>query len=113
MTETFICSACGEVHPLKVCTEVDGCSLCPDCLEEETMVCHECGRRIMRDDNAGSEARPLCQSCYDRHYTSCTRCGELLRLDDAYYLGDDPDEEAVLCGLRQRLPTRITSIGKI
>ena len=97
MTETFIYSACGEAHPLDVCTEVEGYSLCPDCLGEETVVCHECSQRIMRDDNAGSESRPLCHSCYDRYYTNCVRCGELIRWDDAYYLGDDPDEEEPLC----------------
>ena len=32
MTETFTCYACGETHPLDGCTEVEGYSLCPDCL---------------------------------------------------------------------------------
>lgn len=97
MTETFICSACGEAHPLEDRTVVDGQEFCRPCLEEETVVCHECGRRILRDDNAGDDTTPLCQNCYDRYYTNCTRCGALLELDRAYYLSDDADEEEPLC----------------
>lgn len=97
MRETFICSACGEAHPIKVQTIVDDLPLCPACLELETLVCNHCGQRIMQENNAGDERTPLCQSCYDRYYTNCVRCGNLLHLDDACYLADDPDEEEPLC----------------
>lgn len=97
MIETFICSSCGELHPLEDRTVVDGHGFCRPCLDEETLLCHECGQRILREDNAGDEDTPLCSSCYDRSYTNCTRCGALLELDHAYYLRDDVDEEEPLC----------------
>ena len=97
MMETFICSACGEVHPMEDRTVVDGHEFCADCLEGETLVCHECGERILRDNNAGDEETPLCSPCYDRYYTNCTRCGALIRLDSAYYLNEDADDEEPLC----------------
>ena len=97
MTETFICSACGESHPLEDRTIVDGREFCRPCLEEETPVCHECGERILREDNAGEEDTPLCSPCYDRYYNNCIRCDALIRLDNAYYLSDDPNDEEPLC----------------
>ena len=97
MIETFICSACGELHPLEDRTVVDGHEFCRPCLNEETLLCRECGRRILREDNAGDEDTPLCSSCYDRYYTNCTRCGAVLHLDRTYFLRDDVDEEEPLC----------------
>ena len=45
MTETFLCSVCGEAHPLEDRREFDDQDLCARCLEEETVICHECGSR--------------------------------------------------------------------
>lgn len=96
--ETFVCSVCGQSHPIYECVMFEGEELCPQCLDAETYVCHECGERIWRDDNAGNEGTPLCERCYERHYTSCTRCGALIPLDNAYYLSDDAaDDDDPLC----------------
>lgn len=95
--ETFVCSVCGQSHPMHECTTFEDEELCPQCLDAETRVCHVCGERIWRDDNVGDEDTPLCEHCYERHYTSCARCGALLPLDSAYYLSDDADDEDPLC----------------
>lgn len=98
MNETFLCSICGQEHPIKERTMVGEQELCPDCLAEETMICSCCGERIWKDDNAGTEDIPLCRSCYDRYYTECSHCGRLIRNEDARYLSDDPeDDEEPLC----------------
>lgn len=95
--ETFVCSVCGQSHPMHECTTFEDEELCPRCLDAETRVCHVCGERIWRDDNAGDGDTPLCEHCYEQHYTSCARCGALLPLDSAYYLSDDADDEDPLC----------------
>lgn len=97
MTETFLCSVCGEFHPLEDCREFDDQELCARCLEEETVICRECGARIWRDNNAGTDATHLCQRCYESYYFNCTRCGALFHMDNAHYSGDDPDDEEPLC----------------
>lgn len=95
--ETFICSVCGDEHPLRERMVLDAQELCDDCMDRETHICHVCGERLWQDDNAGDEDTPLCRSCYDRHYTNCVRCGALLHVDEAYYSEDDPGEEEPLC----------------
>nr|WP_325238065.1 amidoligase family protein [uncultured Oscillibacter sp.] len=97
MTETFLCSVCGESHPLEDRREFDGQELCARCLEEETLICHECGTRIWQDDDAGTDAIHLCQRCYESYYFNCTRCGALFHMDDVHYSSDDPGEEEPLC----------------
>lgn len=97
MTETFLCSVCGEAHPLEDRREFENQELCVRCLEEETVICHECGSRIWRDDDAGTDTTHLCQRCYESYYFNCSRCGELLHMDDAHYSGNDPENEDPLC----------------
>lgn len=97
MEETFVCSICGEIHPIHDCTTLDDQFLCPSCVETETTICVDCGERIWREDNAGNEDTPLCEPCYERSYVTCTRCGALLYKDDARYDSDDPDNEDPLC----------------
>ena len=97
MTEAFLCSVCGESHPLEDSREFEDQELCARCQEEETVICYECGTRIWRDDNAGTDATHLCQRCYERCYFNCTRCDALFHMDGAYYSSDDPDDEEPLC----------------
>ena len=95
--DTFICSYCGERHPVTERTVFGGQALCPDCLSEHTITCTHCGTRLWGENNAGTEDMPLCQRCYDNHYVSCTECGALLHRDDALYADDDEDEYDPLC----------------
>lgn len=95
--ETFVCSICGEAHPLDQRHEFEEEELCEHCLDTETCLCEECGERIWLDDNAGTDNVPLCQLCYERHYVSCSRCGALLHSDDACYSRYAPDNEEPLC----------------
>lgn len=77
MTETTICSHCGEFifgTPVVIGEEL----LCEHCADEETVLCSHCEERIYRDDNAGDEDTPLCQHCYETHYYSCDRCGRII-----------------------------------
>ena len=92
---TFICTRCHGEFPWGQQNEMRGESLCPSCLEEESVVCHVCRERIWNEDNAGSGCAPLCQRCYDRYYTTCERCGRIIREEDARYA--DEDEEDPLC----------------
>ena len=94
MSETYICSNCGEVisgEPIMVGED----TLCESCAEMETVLCTHCGERIYRDDNAGDCDLPLCESCYDNHYLSCDECGCVLHSSDVYYA--DEDEDYPLC----------------
>lgn len=92
---TFVCTHCGETHPIASCQMVQGDPLCSVCMNAETLTCIRCGEVIYRDDNAGNESVPLCTSCYDRYYTTCERCGCILQMDDVYY--EDDDEDYPLC----------------
>lgn len=90
MSETFVCTHCGETWDIEDRNCFDGSELCPDCFDEETVVCGNCGRRIWADDAADSSI-VLCQRCYDNYYTSCENCGRTIHQDDAYYFDDDDD----------------------
>lgn len=92
MTETFVCSCCGQEYPLHDCYEVGNRSFCPDCLDEETLVCTHCEERILNHQNMGDDDSPLCQHCYEHHYLNCDRCGTLIQRDDAHYLTSDSEE---------------------
>ena len=94
---TFVCSACGQSHPIAQRMLFDGQELCPDCAETTTTLCDLCGQRVWLDDCVGASSHHLCQSCYDRYYTECYRCGAIIRLEDAHYHDDDPDEEEPMC----------------
>lgn len=96
MTETFLCSQCGHVHPLSDCHELEESLLCSDCLDTLSVVCSCCGQRIWADDNAGDDDVVLCQSCYDAYYIHCAQCGCLLSLDDSY-IDDDDDYVCTDC----------------
>ncbi len=95
MSETFVCSQCGGVHPMHEQYTIGEDEICPSCADEETVICSRCGERVYRDDNAGDEDTPLCQSCYDHSYTTCERCGRIIHTDDAYY--DEEDDDVPLC----------------
>lgn len=92
MTETFVCSCCGQEYPIYDCYEVGNQTFCPDCLDEETLVCTHCEERILNHQNAGDDDSPLCHHCFDNHYLNCDRCGSLIRRDDANYLTSDSEE---------------------
>lgn len=96
MIETFLCSHCGRPHPISARYEMDGSSLCPDCLEEHTVICSHCGQRIWASDNAGDGNRYLCQDCCDAYYLYCAQCGCLLSIDEAY-IDDDNDYVCADC----------------
>ena len=96
MIETFLCSHCGRPHPISARYEMDGSSLCPDCLEEHTVICSHCGQRIWSSDNAGDGNRYLCQDCCDAYYLYCAQCGCLLSIDEAY-IDDDNDYVCADC----------------
>lgn len=92
MTETFVCSCCGQEYPIYDCYEVANRTFCPDCLGEENMVCTHCEERILNHQNMGQDDSPLCQNCYENHYLNCDRCGALIQRDDAHYLTSDSEE---------------------
>lgn len=69
--ETFMCSVCGQSHPMHECTTFEDEELCPLCLDAETRVCHVCGERIWQDDNAGDGDTPLCEHCYELLAAEC------------------------------------------
>lgn len=84
--KTFVCSACGETHPLCDQYEVQGDLLCMNCADELTVVCDHCGERIYDADCVSDSDTVLCQACYDRHFSTCADCGRILRTGAAYYL---------------------------
>lgn len=88
MSETFICSHCGDVCDIEDMTHFDGLDLCPECIDELTIICERCGKRIWAEDAADSEI-VLCERCYDDYYTTCEACGCTIDYDDAYYFDDD------------------------
>ncbi len=97
MNETFLCSVCGQEHPVNERTMVEDQALCHHCLEEETLICSHCGEIIWRNDNAGTEDLPLCETCREDGYTRCTQCGRLIRNEDARYRSSDEDGEYPYC----------------
>ena len=78
MTETFICTMCGEENPLEDCTFLDEEMLCPDCQEEHTRICDHCGNRIWLDDVYGDDDLTLCRHCRETYYETCYECGRLV-----------------------------------
>ena len=92
-----LCEACGQAVPESDCVDFDGQTLCPSCLDAETVCCTHCGSRLWRDDNAGTTEIPLCQPCYDHYYTSCDHCGALIALADAHYEAGDEEQDEPLC----------------
>ena len=53
-----LCEACGQAVPESDCVDFDGQTLCPSCLDAETVCCTHCGSRLWRDDNAGTTEIP-------------------------------------------------------
>ncbi len=90
MSDTFVCTHCGECWDIEDRHNFDGAELCPDCYDEETVVCEHCGRRIWAD-NAVDSDRILCERCYDDYYVNCEGCGRTLHNDNAYYFDDGND----------------------
>lgn len=98
MTEkTFICSICGEAHPISDRHTLGDSQLCPDCIQIHTLTCSCCGQLIRREENAGDADTPLCEECRDRCYTTCTSCGRVIHQDDAHYYDRDDDGESPYC----------------
>ncbi|MBD5155765.1 MAG: hypothetical protein HDT15_12090 [Oscillibacter sp.] len=90
--ETFVCSICGEEHPVDECFLFDDSELCQDCYESRTCTCDHCGDRIWNDDACGDETHTLCRTCEERYYGHCSSCGRLVDLDDLEYLSESDCE---------------------
>lgn len=93
MTEkTFICSICGDVHPVLDRHILGDSQLCPNCIHSYTLTCSCCGRTIWRDENAGDSDTPLCERCLEDYYVVCSNCHRIVHNNDARYDSDDDDE---------------------
>ena len=90
MTETFICSNCGQEHPRSEMVTFEGQQLCLRCQGELTEICECCGERFWARDNCGDRHTAVCADCID-NYARCCECGHLVREDDLHYLNDDDD----------------------
>lgn len=91
--ETVICHICGAIKPKEETTEFDSKYLCSDCIDHETFLCERCNERVWNDENAGDYDIKLCQDCYDSYYSRCDDCDRVIRLESAYYLGEDDEED--------------------
>ena len=98
--ETFLCSTCGETHPLCDQYEVQGDLLCMNCADGLTVVCDHCGERTYEADSVSDSDTVLCQACYDRHFSTCADCGRILRTGTAYYLDGEDDPYCESCYYR-------------
>ena len=87
------CDSCGRAFSQNELTPLGTSLLCPDCLDQETVLCVHCGERIFWDENAGDSRTPLCQRCSEEHYISCSRCGRVIQDYDAFYQGEEEDDE--------------------
>lgn len=92
MTETFICSQCGQEHSIAERCIFDGRELCENCYDTHTCVCENCGHRIWAYDDCGDENHTICRDCAERYYAHCADCGCSVPLENLRYLSDDDDE---------------------
>ena len=90
MSETFICSHCGDRYDFEERNYFDGSELCDECYDEETVVCEHCGTRIWECDAVNSDII-LCEDCFQDYYCCCSDCGTTIHNDNAYYIDDDED----------------------
>ncbi|MEM1486365.1 amidoligase family protein [Oscillospiraceae bacterium PP1C4] len=97
MSETFICTNCGETCEIHQMYEIGDDQLCASCADDLTVTCERCDERIYLDDNAGTDSFALCSDCYEAHYTNCTHCNCLITLSDAYYDDDSDDPYCYDC----------------
>ena len=89
--KTFVCSHCGNEHPLDTRILVGGERICEDCALEHTVLCDCCNTRIWENDAVRDEHTLLCERCYERSYTRCTECDRIIPNSEAY--SDDNQDE--------------------
>lgn len=94
MSETFICTHCGESYLMEECILINDDEICESCANEETVLCSRCGERVWQANNDGNVNTPLCTSCYESYYTTCEQCSGIVHHDETYYLDD---REECLC----------------
>ena len=88
--KTFVCSHCGNEHPLDIRILVGDESICEDCALEHTVHCDCCNTRIWEEDAIRDEHTLLCERCYEHSYSRCTECDRIIPNSEAYF-DDDND----------------------
>ena len=73
---------------------VDGCYMCPDCLEDGYVQCHCCGRCVRADDTCsaigdGGYNVSICESCRDNCCVRCEDCETLIYEDNVEVAYDE------------------------
>ena len=91
MSETTICSICGNELPEAACTSFHDQLLCPDCLQTHTVICQYCGRRVWDEGIHYDEGQAVCPDCFEEHFLTCSNCGRAIHEHEAQYLDDDED----------------------
>lgn len=59
------CIYCGAMFLTDELVELDGLTLCSECLSNQTVICSHCNERIWSEDNSGNSSFHLCQTCFD------------------------------------------------
>ena len=91
MTESCICSHCGDTFPSSELYLFGSRQLCLDCLEELTVICDHCGRRFWRREVHEIQDLTLCNACLE-NYSYCSGCGRLVLSDELRYVDDDDND---------------------
>ena len=107
--EYVYCEECDELVHIDDVEEVDGRTVCTDCLEnsDKYFQCSDCGewhreanRWGIRNYYETTDGRTICQGCCDNNYYLCYDCGDAVYYSDAEEIEDEwfcPD-----CARRQR-----------
>lgn len=93
---TFICSHCGNKHPIGTQILVGGAAICEDCASEHTAFCDCCNTRIWENEAVHDEYTLLCERCYARSYTRCIEWDRIIPNSEAY-LDDNSDSYCEDC----------------
>ena len=76
------CDVCGMW--VEECTDVNGKSLCEDCVDENYTKCEDCGEWVANEDAHETHGGSwVCDDCYANNYATCDRCGCVFAQDDA------------------------------
>ena len=64
MSETRICTNCGEEHPIDDIYQVEGDWLCEDCADRLTVICDHCAERVYEENAVEGDTHTLCDRAY-------------------------------------------------
>lgn len=82
--EVFVCSICGEEHPISSRRQYDEQNYCVSCFEDNFVLCENCGERVPISESVEGDDFFICQDCCDDYYHYCSRCGHLVHDEEAY-----------------------------